>query len=85
MKKRFYFQVIVAKCEDWSKAPIVNISAYRKMWKKNKVHYLLQLQKIEKIMWSYFSQFWPWGGDIDDFDQYSCLAEIICKENPCTL
>ena len=53
--------------------------------KKNiKLLFLLQLQKFEKIKWSYFSQFLP-PGRVIDFDQSSCLAEIICKEHPCSL
>ena len=34
--------------------------------KKIKVLYFLELQKFEKIKWSYFSHFWPPGGDIDN-------------------
>ena len=34
--------------------------------KKIKVLYFLELQKFEKIKWSYFSHFWPECRDIDN-------------------
>ena len=34
--------------------------------KKMKVLYFLELQKFEKIKWSYFSYFWPPGRDFDN-------------------
>ena len=33
---------------------------------KIKVLYFLQLQKFEKVKWSYYSQFWLLGGYIDE-------------------
>ena len=35
--------------------------------KKIKVLYYLELQKFEKIKWSYFYHFWTLDGDIDIF------------------
>ena len=59
--------VISAKHIDWSKAKINNILALMPKNEIIKVIYFLELQRFEKIKWSYFSHFWPLGGDIDDY------------------
>ena len=37
---------------------------------------IMELQKLEKIKGSCFSNFWPLGGDIDSFEHSTYLAEI---------
>ena len=44
----------------------LGLEAKNEKMKKIKVLYFLQLQKFEKIKWSYFSPFWPLGRDIED-------------------
>ena len=39
---------------------------HRPKMNKIEVLYFLELQKFEKIKWSYFSHFWPPGRDIDN-------------------
>ena len=55
--------------------------------KKIKVLYFLELQKFEKIKWSYFYHFGPQAEILTfcAFYEFIYLAKISSQENPCSL